>query len=77
MKRPITERQISFVTNVARTARLEFSSKQVFMLAMETAWDLQQQELDKAVDLACQAFVEDPKSRYCLECGYPRGEHRG
>jgi hypothetical protein len=49
VKRPITERQISFVTNVVRTARMEFSSKSVFLLAMETAWDLQEQELDKAI----------------------------
>lgn len=31
---------------------------------------------DDFLDLACKAFVVDPKSRYCLECGYPRGEHR-
>jgi hypothetical protein len=33
--------------------------------------------VDDFLDLACSAFVTDPKSRYCLECGYPRGEHRG
>lgn len=26
--------------------------------------------------LACRSFVTDPKSRFCLECGYPRHEHR-